>query len=41
VIRGLARTSKSDHEIVFKAMIVMDALYAELKTQMEMSGSSE
>ena len=40
VIRGLARTSKSDHEIVFKAMIVMDALYAELKAQMEMSGSA-
>ena len=35
IVRGLARTSKSDHEIVFKAMIVMDALYAELKAQME------
>ncbi|MFQ6039627.1 MAG: chromate resistance protein ChrB domain-containing protein [Candidatus Poribacteria bacterium] len=35
---GLARTSKSDHEIVFKAMIVMDALYAELKAQMEGGG---
>jgi hypothetical protein len=40
IVRGLARTSKSDHEIVFKAMIVMDALYAELKAQMEMPGSS-
>jgi len=35
VLRGLARTSKSDAEIVFKAMIVMDALYAELKARME------
>ena len=35
IVRGLARTSRSDHEIVFKAMIVMDALYAELKTQMK------
>jgi hypothetical protein len=35
IVRGLARTSKSDHEIVFKAMIVMDALYAELKVRME------
>ncbi len=35
IMHGLARTSKSDHETVFKAMIVMDALYAELKAQME------
>ncbi len=35
IVRGLARTSTSDHEIVFKAMIVMDALYAELKVRME------
>jgi len=31
ILRGLARTSKTDHEIVTKAMTVMDALYAELK----------
>ncbi|MBI2505101.1 MAG: chromate resistance protein [Candidatus Latescibacteria bacterium] len=35
VLRGLARTSKSDAEIVYKAMMVMDALYAELKARME------
>jgi len=35
ILRGLARTSKTDAEIVFKAMIVMDALYAELKARAE------
>lgn len=35
ILRGLARTSKADAEIVFKAMIVMDALYAELKARAE------
>ncbi len=31
ILRGLARTSKTDNEIITKAMTVMDALYAELK----------
>ena len=31
ILRGLDRTSKSDWEIVGKAMMVMDSLYAELK----------
>ena len=31
ILRGLDRTSKSDWEIVGKAMIVMNSLYAELK----------
>jgi len=35
ILRGLARTSKSDHEIVYKAMIVMDALYAQLKARQD------
>ena len=35
ILRGLARTSKTDAEIVFKAMIVMDALCAELKARAE------
>jgi len=35
VLRGLARTSKCDAEIADKAMIVMDALYAELKARAE------
>ena len=35
ILRGLARTSKSDHEIVYKAMIVMDALYAQLKARQQ------
>ena len=35
ILRGLARTSKTDAEIVSKAMIVMDALHAELKAQAE------
>lgn len=35
ILRGLARTSKTDAEIVFKAMVVMDALYAELKAREE------
>jgi len=34
ILRGLDRTSKSDWEIVGKAMIVMDSLYAELKSRM-------
>jgi hypothetical protein len=35
ILRGLARTSKSDHEIIYKGMIVMDALYAQLKARQE------
>jgi len=35
ILRGLARTSKSDHEIIYKAMIVMDALYAQLKVRQD------
>ncbi len=35
ILRGLDRTSKSDWEIVGKAMIVMDSLYAELKHRLE------
>ncbi len=35
ILRGLARTSKTDHEIVYKGMIVMDALYAHLKARQE------
>ena len=35
VLRGLARTSRTDAEIVFKAMVVMDALYAELEARAE------
>ena len=35
ILRGLARTSRSDVEIVSKAMIVMDALYAELRARAE------
>ncbi len=31
ILRGLARTSKTDNEIITKAMTVMDALYADLK----------
>lgn len=33
ILRGLARTSSTDAEIVAKAMVVMDALYAELKAR--------
>jgi len=33
ILKGLAHTSKSDHEIIYKAMIVMDALYAELNAR--------
>ena len=33
ILRGLARTSKTDHEILSKAMTVMNALYAELKAR--------
>lgn len=33
ILRGLARTSRTDHETIAKAMIVMDALYAELKAR--------
>jgi len=33
IVGGLARTSRTDSEIVFKAMIVLDALYAELKSR--------
>ena len=35
ILRGLARTSKSDHEIIYKGMIVMDALYAHLEARQE------
>jgi hypothetical protein len=35
ILRGLARTSKSDHEIIYKGMIVMDALYAQLEARQE------
>jgi len=35
ILRGLDRTSKSDWEIMGKAMIVMDSLYAELKHRLE------
>ena len=35
ILRGLARTSRSDHEIIYKGMIVMDALYAQLKARQE------
>jgi len=35
ILRGLARTSRGDHEIVYKAMIVMDALYAHLKARQD------
>ena len=35
IIKGLDRTSKSDSEIVYKAMIVMDALYAQVKAREE------
>lgn len=35
ILRGLARTSRSDHEIVYKGMIVMDALYAHLKARQD------
>ena len=35
ILRGLARTSKSNHEIIYKGMIVMDALYAQLKARQE------
>jgi hypothetical protein len=31
ILRGLARTSRTDHEILTKAFIVMDGLYSELK----------
>ena len=33
VLRGLARTSRTDHETITKATTVMDALYAELKAR--------
>lgn len=36
ILRGLARTAKTDAEIVYKAMTVMDALYAELKARMSL-----
>ena len=35
ILRGLDRTSKSNWEIIGKAMIVMDSLYAELKARGE------
>ena len=35
ILRGLARTSRSDHETIYKGMIVMDALYAQLKARQE------
>jgi hypothetical protein len=33
VLRGLDRVSQSDEEIVGKAMVVMESLYAELRTR--------
>ena len=38
ILRGLARTSRTDAEIVSKAIVVMDALYAELRARAEGSG---
>lgn len=35
ILRGLDRISKSNWEIIGKAMIVMDSLYAELKDRLE------
>lgn len=35
ILRGLDRISKSNWEIIGKAMIVMDSLYAELKNRLE------
>ena len=35
ILRGLDRTSKSDLEIVGKAMILMDSFYAELRNRLE------
>jgi len=35
IIRGLARTSKTDNEILSKAFIVFDSLYAELKAEVK------
>ena len=37
ILRGLDRISKSDWEIVGKAVIVMDSLYAELKNRLQSS----
>ncbi len=34
ILRGLARTSRGDHEIIYKAMIVMDALYEWCKAKL-------
>lgn len=33
IIRGLVRTSKTDNEIISKAFIVFDSLYAELEAE--------
>ena len=33
ILRGLAMTSRTDHETITKAMTVMDALYAELNVR--------
>ena len=33
IVRGLARTSKTDEEIISKAFIVFDSLYAQLLTE--------
>ena len=35
ILRGLDRISKSDWEIIGKALIVMDSLYAELKNRLK------
>ncbi len=35
IVRGLARTSRTDSEILFKAMVVMDALYAQLESKLQ------
>jgi hypothetical protein len=33
VVRGLARVSKSDHEIVERALVIFDSLYAQLASE--------
>jgi hypothetical protein len=33
VVRGLSRVSKSDHEIVERAMVIFDSLYAQLDSE--------
>jgi hypothetical protein len=38
VVRGLARTSKSDQETIERAMIVFDSLYAQLRAEPQRGG---